>query len=67
MSWIRETIHNFTCIFCSRYWSIALNYGADHVIINKELHCPWCGSKHAYVTDDDFRGNTHRTKKAGIE
>ena len=55
MSWIRETIHNFTCIFCNRFWSIALDYGSEFVILEKELFCPWCGNKHKYVSDSDFK------------
>jgi hypothetical protein len=63
MTWIREVIHNFDCVFCSRFWSIALPYGAEHNLLNKDLYCPWCGNAHAYVTDDSFRGNTHINKK----
>ena len=55
MTWVREVIHNFVCVFCNMYWSIALEYGAEHVIINKKLYCPWCGNEHIYVSDDSFR------------
>ena len=55
MTWIRETIHNFTCVFCGHFWSIALDHGAEYILINKELYCPWCGKTHTYLTDDDFR------------
>ena len=55
MSYVKEVIHNFTCIYCSRFWSIALPPGGEHNILNKELHCPWCGQSYEYLTDDDFR------------
>ena len=32
MSWIRETIHNFSCVFCNQYWSIALEHGAEYLL-----------------------------------
>ena len=67
MTWIRETIHNFSCVFCNRHWSIALDHGAEHVLMNKELHCPWCGGKHIYLADQDFKGQRHRKKKAEME
>ena len=55
MSWVKEVIHNFTCVFCASHWSIALGKSGDFIVINKEFYCPWCGKKHIYVTDDDFR------------
>jgi len=55
LCWIKEAIHNFTCVFCASHWSIALSDGSDFVVLNKELYCPWCGKKHTYVTDDDFK------------
>ena len=55
MSYAKEVIHNFTCIFCSRYWSIALDHSGERHLINKELYCPWCGQSHTYLTDDDYR------------
>ena len=55
MTWIRETIHNFSCVFCNRHWSIALDHGAEHILMNKKLYCPWCGGKHIYLFDDDFK------------
>ena len=51
----KECIWNFTCIFCSQFWSIALHPGGDHNLMNKELYCPWCGQPHVYVTDDDYK------------
>jgi transcription elongation factor Elf1 len=53
--YLKEVIHCFTCLFCSRTWSIALHDGADHNLINKKLHCPWCGNSHVYVSDQDFK------------
>ena len=55
MTYAKEIIHNFTCIFCNRNWSIELPPGADHNILNKELYCPWCGQQHAYLTDDELK------------
>ena len=52
---IKELIWNFTCVFCSQHWSFALSLGSDHLLINKELHCPWCGKSNVYVTDDDYK------------
>ena len=54
MSHTKEVIHNFACIYCNRFWSLALNFGGDHNIINKKLYCPWCGHGHTYITDDDY-------------
>jgi len=53
--YVKEVIHSFTCIFCDRFWSIALPPGGEHNILNKELHCPWCGRGYEYLTDDDYR------------
>ena len=59
--------HSFDCIFCARYWAIQLPQGAEHNILNKELYCPWCGNKTAYLTDDYFRGHRHAEAKSEIE
>jgi len=32
-----------------------MNPGEDHNIMNKKLHCPWCGNSHVYVTDEDYK------------
>ena len=56
MSYTKEVIHNFACIYCNRFWSIALHFGGDHNIIDKKLYCPWCGHGHRYITDDDYKG-----------
>jgi len=48
----KEIIWNFTCVFCSRFWSLALKPGEDDNVVNKELFCPWCGRKHTYIRDE---------------
>jgi len=37
------------------WWSIALEHGAERLLINKEIYCPWCGEKHIHITDDDYK------------
>ena len=56
MTWVKEVIHNFACIFCNSNWSIALRPGEQHIITNKELYCPWCGGKHIYIYDEHSVG-----------
>jgi len=51
----RDVVYNLNCPECQRGWSLFLDHGTEHLVISKELYCPWCGYKYQYVSDAEFR------------
>lgn len=50
-----ELLWHFICKHCGQKWLLSLVRGADYAVLNKELHCPWCGKSGVYVSDEDYR------------
>ena len=51
----RDIYHTFRCPKCNWHWNLTTDHGTEHLIINTEFYCPWCGEKNVYLTDDEFR------------